>query len=77
MVGSGELVPHVGAEFGLTDVRRAHGQLQATATTGKLTLEPGSLIDVTPGCPADAVFDAAPVNSCSVAAGGVPAIDVA
>jgi NADPH2:quinone reductase len=40
LVRSGELVPHVGAEYGLSEVRRAHEQLQARATTGKLTLDP-------------------------------------
>lgn len=38
-VCSGELVTHVGAEYGLTEAQRAHEELQSRATTGKLILD--------------------------------------
>jgi NADPH2:quinone reductase len=37
---SGELVPQVGATYALSDVRRAHEDLQARRTSGKLLLDP-------------------------------------
>ena len=36
----GELVPQVGTVYPLSDVRRAHEELAARRTTGKLTLDP-------------------------------------
>jgi NADPH:quinone reductase len=36
----GELVPRVGATYPLSDVRRAHEDLQGRKTTGKLLLDP-------------------------------------
>lgn len=39
LLRSGELVTHVGAEYGLTEARRAHEELQSRATTGKLILD--------------------------------------
>lgn len=36
----GELVPHVGATYAMSQVRRAHGELAARRTTGKLLLNP-------------------------------------
>lgn len=39
LVGSGALVPHIGGEYALTDVRRAHEDLRKRATAGKLVLD--------------------------------------
>ena len=38
----GELVPQVGTVYPLSDVRRAHEDLAARRTTGKLTLDPSA-----------------------------------
>jgi NADPH:quinone reductase len=38
----GELVPQVGTVYPMSDVRRAHEDLAARRTTGKLTLDPAS-----------------------------------
>jgi NADPH:quinone reductase len=38
----GELVPQVGTVYPMSDVRRAHEDLAARTTTGKLTLDPAS-----------------------------------
>jgi NADPH2:quinone reductase len=39
-VERGELHPHVGATYPLTDIRRAHQDLQGRRTSGKLLLDP-------------------------------------
>jgi NADPH2:quinone reductase len=39
-VKKGELRPHVGATYPLTDIRRAHQDLQGRRTSGKLLLDP-------------------------------------
>jgi NADPH2:quinone reductase len=39
-VERGELLPHVGATYPLTDIRRAHQDLQGRRTSGKLLLDP-------------------------------------
>jgi NADPH:quinone reductase len=36
----GELVPQVGATYGLSDIRQAHEDLQGRRTSGKLLLDP-------------------------------------
>jgi NADPH:quinone reductase len=36
----GELVPHVGTTYALSDIRQAHEDLQGRKTTGKLLLDP-------------------------------------
>jgi NADPH2:quinone reductase len=41
MVADGTLTPVVGTEYGLTDVRRAHEDMLARRTIGKLLLDPG------------------------------------
>jgi NADPH2:quinone reductase len=38
----GELVPQIGTVYPLSDVRRAHEDLGARRTTGKLTLDPNA-----------------------------------
>jgi len=40
MVAAGTLKPVVGAEYAMSDVRRAHEDLRARRTTGKLVLDP-------------------------------------
>jgi NADPH2:quinone reductase len=40
LVASGELRPVVGGEYPLSDARRAHEDLRARATVGKLVLDP-------------------------------------
>jgi NADPH:quinone reductase len=42
MVGSGQLTPVVGATYPLADARRAHEDLLARRSTGKLVLDPRS-----------------------------------
>lgn len=41
LVADGTLVPVIGAEYPLSEVRRAHEDLLARRTTGKLLLDPG------------------------------------
>jgi NADPH2:quinone reductase len=40
MVAAGELRPIVGGTYPLSDARRAHEDLRARRTTGKLVLDP-------------------------------------